>query len=248
MAPRLTHTEIEELLGAYAIDAVDPDEASAVEAHLVECPRCRAEVAEHREAATLLSFSGDSAPDELWSRISASLDDTPPPLEMGRVLPMRRRAATFRLVSAAAAVAAVLIAVLGVQVVRQGHRLDQLTASSAKGGLAQAAASAAVDPTARTFRLTSADGRAGAVAVVLPDGQGYIVDTRLPTLRSDETYQLWGVTGTRTVSLGLLGSHPTVVPFNAPGSFVAIAITAEQAGGVVTSTKTPVAQGALTTA
>jgi anti-sigma factor RsiW len=78
VAPQLTHADIQELLGAYAIDAVDAEEATLVEAHLAGCPRCRGEVAEHREAATLLSFSGASAPEGVWSRIAAVLDETPP--------------------------------------------------------------------------------------------------------------------------------------------------------------------------
>jgi len=36
---RLGHTEIEELLGAYALDAVDRETAEVIEAHLDECVR-----------------------------------------------------------------------------------------------------------------------------------------------------------------------------------------------------------------
>ena len=70
------HQDIEELLGAYALDAVDPDEARLVEEHLVECPRCRAEVAAHREVAALLtSGTSDPVPDGVWDRITADLGD-----------------------------------------------------------------------------------------------------------------------------------------------------------------------------
>ncbi len=34
----MAHHEIEELLGAYALDAVDADEARLVEDHLADCP------------------------------------------------------------------------------------------------------------------------------------------------------------------------------------------------------------------
>ncbi|MEA3055576.1 MAG: hypothetical protein QOD30_1008, partial [Actinomycetota bacterium] len=50
-----SHDEIQELLGAYALDAVDPDERSDVEDHLRDCARCRAEVAEHRDTAAFLA-------------------------------------------------------------------------------------------------------------------------------------------------------------------------------------------------
>ena len=63
--------DIEELLGAYALDAVDDDERRLVEAYLATNPRARAEVDQHREVATLLAFGGADAPEGLWDRIAA---------------------------------------------------------------------------------------------------------------------------------------------------------------------------------
>src|SRR5687768_10822196 len=68
------HGEIQELLGAYALDAVDAAESDAIELHLRDCPRCRAEVEEHREVAAMLAHTGTSAPSGVWDRIVASLD------------------------------------------------------------------------------------------------------------------------------------------------------------------------------
>lgn len=242
MAPELTHSEIQELLGVYAIDAVDADEAAAVEEHLVECPRCRAEVAEHREAAALLSFSGADAPEGMWDRIAAGLEDTPPPLDLSRArLQRRNRLPRLSLVAAAAAV--VVIGLLGTQVVRQGNRIDQLSAVFDQTGLDQAAAIAAVNPEARTVTLKSDDGSHVVRAVVLPNGQGYLVQAQLPPLGPDQTYQLWGVMGAQTVSLGVVGDASSVVPFVAAGPLTALAITAEKSGGVVASTNAPLVQG-----
>jgi anti-sigma factor RsiW len=70
----LTHEEAVELLGAYALDALDPDEAALVEEHLNQCPRCRAEVARHHEVAGLLANSGAEAPAEVWDRIAGRLE------------------------------------------------------------------------------------------------------------------------------------------------------------------------------
>jgi anti-sigma factor RsiW len=75
----LTHDEAAELLGVYALDAMDPDEAALVEAHLEECPRCRAEVARHHEVTGLLANSGAEAPAELWDRIAGRLERTDGP-------------------------------------------------------------------------------------------------------------------------------------------------------------------------
>ncbi len=73
--------ELDELLGAYALDAVDDEERRAVEQYLMINPRARQEVAEHREVATMLAWSGMSAPDGLWDRIAQHLDthDAPAP-------------------------------------------------------------------------------------------------------------------------------------------------------------------------
>ena len=80
----MTHVEIEELLGAYALDAVDEDERREVEEHLATCPRCRGEVAAHREVAAMLgNATGEGpavAPENLWDRIAASLQEEPPAL------------------------------------------------------------------------------------------------------------------------------------------------------------------------
>jgi anti-sigma factor RsiW len=70
----MSHEEAAELLGAYALDALDPEEAAQVEAHLRECPRCSAELARHHEVAGLLANSGAEAPPELWERISGRLE------------------------------------------------------------------------------------------------------------------------------------------------------------------------------
>ncbi|MDQ1391403.1 MAG: hypothetical protein QOF30_380 [Acidimicrobiaceae bacterium] len=83
---RLTaHADLQELLGAYALDAVEPDEASAIERHLPTCPRCRNELADHREVAALLGYAGGTAPSGLWDRIIASLEEPPPALRLTRL-------------------------------------------------------------------------------------------------------------------------------------------------------------------
>jgi hypothetical protein len=87
------------------------------------------------------------------------------------------------------------------------------------------------------------------VTVVLTAaGTGFVEADRLQALPSDRTYQLWGEIGGRTISLGLLGPDPAVVPFSVAGdgSVQAFAITAEHAGGVVQSSNQPVVSGPVT--
>lgn len=242
---RLTHPEIEELLGVYALDAVDPDEAAEVRAHLSECPRCASEVAAHREVAAKLAHGGANAPEGLWDRVAAALEEPPPALDLARVSATsgKGRPASMRVAAAVAAVAAMMIAVLGVQVARQENRVDELTATMRDRALEQAAASASADVRARRVTLRSEDGSTYAEAVMQPNGTGYLVRHNLPGLSPDRTYQLWGKVGTRMVSLGVLGPDPGVVPFNAHGDLTMVAITSEEGGGTTLPTSQPLLRG-----
>ena len=260
----LTHNEIEELLGAYALDAVSPEESDAVELHLRDCPRCRAEVAEHRETAAVLAFAGAPAPPNLWNRIAGAIDadeSTPPPeLDLARVVSMtgavegrsggrrrrRGRSLPLRFVAAAAAVAAAVIAVLGVQVSRLDDRTDQLADALRREGLDQAVQVALFDETARRIELKSGDGATFAQAVVRDNGDAFIVRDNLPPLPEAQTYQVWAIVGELPISVGVLGSDPGVAAFkmSAPG-VTTLALTAERAGGVAAPTSTPVVSGML---
>lgn len=239
----MKHSDIELLLGAYALDAVDPDEAEAVERHLRDCPRCRAEVAQHRETAAALAHAGGDAPTGVWDRIAADLIPTDPTDLVTELRPPVRLAATRspgRLPALAAAVLAVLlVAGLGYRVVDQDRRLDQLAASVQDDGVRQAALAALVDPAARRVALRSDDGSTVVQAVVRSDGAGYVVDDNLPALGADRTYQLWAMVGDRPVSAGVLGHDPGVAAFRAPAGLGALAITRESAGGAVSPSEKP---------
>lgn len=246
----LTHPEVQELLGVYALDAVSPEEADLVEVHLRDCPRCRAEVADHREVAASLAHVGTSAPPRVWSRIAGSLEEAPPLLDMARVVSLRgrapRRSIPVRAAASIAAIAAAVIAILGVQVNHLDSRTDKLAAALQKDGMDQAVQAALYDSSARKVDLRSADGVTFVQAVVRDNGDSYLVRNNLPRLPDDQTYQLWGLVGDRTVSLGVLGSDPGVSAFKVAGNAMSVlALTAEPAGGVPTTTKTPVVRGLL---
>src|SRR5262249_58918174 len=93
------------------------------------------------------------------------------------------------------------------------------------------ARTAATAPGARHASLTDADGKTLATAVLSRDGTGYLT-ANLPTAAAGETYQLWGITRTGTVSLGVLGRDPATVAFKAAAPTMSLAITTEVAGGV----------------
>jgi hypothetical protein len=146
---------------------------------------------------------------------------------------------------AVAAAAAVVAVVLGVQVRHLDHQVNSLQAP-----LSAAERSALRSPTTRQVELVAAPGSAGAAperatVVLTESGTGFVQAQGLSRLPDDETYQLWGVVGQKTISLGLLGAHPGVIVFSAAGSMPvsAFAITAEHSGGVVQSTNQPVVAG-----
>ncbi|MEY2450026.1 MAG: hypothetical protein QOH79_3502 [Acidimicrobiaceae bacterium] len=233
----MTHDELQELLGAYAIDAVERDEAAAVDAHLLECPRCRAEVAELREMAALLAHSGADAPDGVWDRISSSLTETPPPLRL-EVRRPRQRLASIVTFAAAAAV----IVVLAISVQRLGSQVDDLERGGQNATVAIAAQDAMTSPDARVARLTGPDGRV-AVAVVRANGQGYFLGGGLPVL-DHRIYQLWGATSSGQIaSLGTLPG-PGVYAFTADPS-VSVVMVTEEASPVLSPTSAAIATGTL---
>ncbi len=147
-----------------------------------------------------------------------------------------------------AAAAAIVALVLGAQV---NHLNHQVSALQAHPLLSAAEQSALKQPSTTQVHLTSLSSSpsSGRVTVVLTaSGTGFVEVDQLKSLPSGKTYQLWGVIGGKTISLGLLGPDPAVVPFSVAGdgSVQAFAITAEQAGGVVQSSNQPVVAGQVT--
>lgn len=241
----LNHQDIDDLLAAYALDAVDGDEADAVDVHLRECGRCRAVVAEFRATAAHLATGVEPAPVGVWDAIVAEIDTGEPrELDFGAIVPLRpRRRLASRIAMGAAAAAVVVIVGLVTQVVSQGQRLEEMQAALEDRTILSAALAAEGHPDARRTELRSADGQVVAHAVLTPDGTGFLRARSLPPLAADRTYQLWAVVGTERISAGVLGPNPDVVPFRVAGEVAGLAVTEETAGGVVATQNQPVATG-----
>jgi hypothetical protein len=234
---------VEELLGAYALDAVPEEERRLVETHLAVCDSCRAEVEGHRAVAALLASAGAPAPQGLWDRIARALGPVTP-LGLEAAPERRRTGRRGLLVGVAASVAAILaIAALGVKVIEQDRVLDRLVATSQERGLAEAANAALVDPRATRVTLASEDRRVFVEAVLLPNGSGYIVQDNLPPVPVNRTYQLWALDEGDPISLGVLGSDPNVAAFSAQPGVSQLAITEERAGGVASPRNKPLVLG-----
>lgn len=262
----MSHDEASELLGAYALDAVDGEEHTELEAHLETCPRCRAELDSLRDVAAALGNSVEPLPEGLWSHIASRLpehqaDEEPPP--MPRLTTeahppsstfrapaderSRRRRNVITAVAAAAVAVAAIAVVLGIGLVRADNRASNLQAQIAQHP--PTVVHALDTPGRRLVYLSSPSNVHVVLAelVLVPDGRGYLVASFLPPLGSGKTYQLWGINRSGPISLGLLGSNPhqsifTMAGTNRPSR---LSITAEPAGGVVAPTTAVVATGTV---
>ena len=268
MSANFTHHDIQELLGAFALDAVDDDERDVIAAHLAGCPRCRAEVEGHRETAALLAHSGERAPEGVWDRIATALDESPPALDLTRIVHMQQaaepaeqaddlaerrmaraapRSISLRLAAATMAVAAAITLFLGVALGRNDNdrldRLEALAQDMEKAVVRNAAYAALDDSRNEKIRLVSTDGTASAQVVRRPDGTGYLVPGTLAPLPAGRVYQLWAVRSDAKISLGVLGAVPEVSAFRMNGPVAAFAVTEEAAGGVSTTENQPVIVG-----
>jgi hypothetical protein len=217
-----------------------------VEEYLLTNPRARAEVEEHRDVASLLAWSGASAPEGLWDRIASSLDEPAPAptgelasvlaLDSARSQPLARAVTTGRrsagrgwvpaVAWSALGAAAALLAVLVVS--NTGEDSSEVAAP-----LELALAEAREDDDATVVTLVSADGQEGGEVVIDGDGHGFLVADRLPALPDDRTWQLWGVVEGEAISLGIMGAEPEIEPFTVSGTVTQVIITNEVAGGVI---------------
>jgi hypothetical protein len=224
--------ELDSLLGAYALDALDEDEKRAVEDYAARNPAAQAEIDELRETAGSLALAPADdpvAPPELWRRIEEEINSEP-----RDELASRRK--TRRVELWVVPVAAALALVLGVAAAL-------VLGSEEDASLYEAA----VDDGASEIPLVDGDAQVATIAL-RDDGTGVVRNASLDTLSDDEVYQLWAVVGNDTdavvISAGVLGSDVGDATFTVAGPVEQFMITVEDAPGVPTSDREPVAQSA----
>lgn len=262
------HVQASELLGAFALHAVEPDEAEMVASHLGACLRCRVETEQLREVAAAIGNTAEPPPEALWDRIASVLGGsglggsglgggasaptaravTGAPATVRRRSSRPRRRVMAAVGVGAAAACAALAAVFGIGWSDANSRVTQLQTALAAHGTRAAVAAALASPGHRVVRLRTPSGTDMAALVVRRGGGGYVVASEMPALPADETYQLWAEIGNRPISLGLLGAKPaegdgfSLGPFSGASELM---VTVEPSGGVVSPTSAPVASGAL---
>ena len=67
------HHDVQLLLGAFALEAVNADERHRIERHIRSCLPCRRKVLEHRKVAAAINLPAISPPPEIWERIAAAI-------------------------------------------------------------------------------------------------------------------------------------------------------------------------------
>jgi anti-sigma-K factor RskA len=254
----LTRAELDELLPLFALDALDGEEREQVARYVERDDDARAEVESLREAVSLLPPRDVRAPASLWTSIEGALGPpdaalTAPPLRLvaePSAADTKRSRRGRRVVALLAAAAIVLAVVLGVQVVRQQDRIDDLAAEMHRDPMERQAMAARASPDAHVVRLDAMQGDGGAEVVMLPDGTGYLMGQQLPELDAATTYQLWAKVGegdtARMVSLGVLGTAPGISPFRLAAKPSMFEVTAEPAAGSDAPGRDVVLRGVVT--
>jgi anti-sigma-K factor RskA len=202
--PNLTvarHAATRDLLGAFALGAVDAEEAATVRAHLATCAECQAEIAE-------LWLAVDSLPDmiepmepppALRDRIAAAIvaeaaspapaSPAPPiapaPEPMSTIAPAPlapepiRKPASFWSRATPWAAAAAILLLLSAGLLVWNLRLREQIATT---------------PVTETIALAPTDAapEAGGEVTYLPQDNLFILDVRdLPPLAPDQVYEVW---------------------------------------------------------
>ncbi len=176
---------IHELTAGYALDALDPEERDAYEAHLPQCERCQDELAAFSEVAGALAVAatGPAPPPGLRERILSDARAEPV-----NVVPLEPRHRTTPVLAAVSAIAAAAAVALGLYALSLDARLgDTRTALSQQ----EKVTAVLSDPDARTVDLDSGDGR----VVVAPGGDAVLVLNGMGTLPEGKTYQAWVIGG-----------------------------------------------------
>ena len=237
----MEHRELQDLIPAHALDALESDDALLLEQHVETCDACRRELDEMRETTALLAFA--TTPIEPPARLRASiLDAVAEPLP-AQVRPQRTRLAFLRGALAGTLAGAAIALVIGIALHSQ---LD--TARSSRDAQAAVVASL-LRPGSEVEQLTgNVQGANVQGAVVRNGSSGKLVLVDLPHTASGRTYQAWLIgPDKKPVPAGTFGGGKAVVvglDGNARGPKT-VAITVEPDGGSKAPTTAPVASAQL---
>ncbi len=228
------------LAGAYAVDALDPDERAEFETHLADCPECAEEVrALLATAARLASAEAVVPPPALRTSVLAAVSGAEQERPVAEVVPLDRDRRRARVLAVAAAVLAVLAVGLGVLLVQA--RSDRSALAARQQQLTELIAAA----DARTHSGEVAGG--GRAAVVVSDSrqQAAFVGAGLAAPSSGHVYELWFIgSDGKAVPAGTFdpgrGGNAAVLMQGDPAGAAVVGVTVEPDGGSAQPTTKPV--------
>lgn len=227
--------DLHHLLAPYALDALEPDERSRFEAHLVSCDICRDELAGFQATASRLGEADSTTPPQgLRDRVIALAGTTPQ--EHPVVTALASRSRTRRVLPRVVLAAAVAAAVLGIGgFVVERQRVDELRAERSDMVAVMTADDAAM-------HVDTAEG-GGTVRVIASaeHDAAVVVGASLPTLDAEHTYQVWHMQDGKPTSVGVLGDGPGMLYVDGISGAEAYAVSVEPAGGSEEPTTEPIA-------
>ncbi len=222
-----------ELLPAFALEALDPEEARKLETHLKTCPDCQASLEEYRAVSDGLMFAlpPKAPPLRARARLVASLAAAqgPPPSA-------RRAWPIWQLVGG---LALVVLLILNVSTLSQLQALQrQQMALTQQLQTSQTALALVAYPEGRTVAVTGAQAT-GTLVLNSELKQGVLFAWGLEKLDAAHTYQIWLIQPDgRRVSSGLFRPEPSqpfvsvIIPSSRPFSdFTGLGVTVEPSGG-----------------
>lgn len=226
------HRSIQELIAAYALDALDEPGRHRAEAdlldHVARCAECAALFRDLRETAADLAIAAEPVappPNLEGDLLSAIRAETP-------VVRAPRRAPWWRQMTAAAAIMAIgLLSGMFLQTARS----DRET---------RLAVSIMSDPTSESATLSGA--RGSGLVFVAPDGRGVLIARELKEPPKGRVLKLWLMhDGTPVPSVAFTPGDDIVTLRVAPGDYDAAAVTVERDPDVKAPSGKPIYTGAL---
>lgn len=244
-------SEIHGAVGAYVVNALEPEEREEFEAHLAVCPTCSREVVEFGETAAELSVlaSATPPPASLRRSVLAAISEVrplpPEPAAEARVpepvlpsvpsgpgrpvdeLALRRQRRRTRILSVlVAAVMVAAVALGGVVYTLVQSRQAQVAQQAAETELLTA-------PDVQTYSATMKDGGQISFVVSRSLDRAMFIGNDLPTVGADRTYQLWTLEGERAIPDNLVAGGGDRQQFfrETLSGVTGLAVSVEAAGG-----------------
>ncbi|MFF3488462.1 anti-sigma factor domain-containing protein [Streptomyces sp. NPDC002701] len=239
-------TDLHTLTGAYALQALSTEEATAFERHLASCEACTQEVRELSETAARLGMAVSLTPrpelkEHVMRRISAVRQEAPR-LLLSTPSP-RTRLRTHRVSRWALAACLAAAAALGGTTVWQHERAQDASARAERTEQrADSLATVLAAPDAKTRTMHFADGATGTVIVSRSLDQAAFVTAGLAPPPAGKVYELWFNDDGTMRAAGLVNvdrAATAVLMRGNVGGASGMGLTLEPAGGSTKPTSSP---------